>query len=36
MRAPTQSVWRPNEDMKMSKVPSFGAPGRRIVGVAAK
>ena len=35
VRVPTQSGWRPNEDMKMNLVPSFGAPGSRIVGVAA-
>jgi hypothetical protein len=26
----SQSGWRPNEDMKMSEVPSFGAPGSLI------
>ncbi len=35
MRAPKQSVWHPYEDTKMSKVPSFGAPGRRIFVVVA-
>ena len=29
-----QSGWRPNEDMKMSSAPSFGAPGSLIFGVA--
>ena len=36
MRELTQSVLRHNEDTKMSYVPSFGAPGRRIVLVAAQ
>ena len=35
MRAPKQSVWHPYEDTKMSEVPSFGAPGRRIFVVVA-
>ena len=30
MRAPTQSGWRRNEDIIMSEVPSFGAPGSLI------
>ncbi len=35
MRAPKQSVWHPYEDTKMSEVPSFGDPGRRIFVVVA-
>ena len=35
MRAPKQSVWHPYEDTKMSKVPSFGGPGRRSLVVVA-
>jgi hypothetical protein len=30
-----QSGWRPNEDMKMSSVPSFGVPGSLIFVVVA-
>jgi hypothetical protein len=31
-----QSRWRPNEDMKMSSAPSFGAPGGHIFDVVAQ
>ncbi len=31
----SQSGWRSNEDMKMSSVPSFGAPGSLIFVVVA-
>jgi hypothetical protein len=31
-----QSGWRPNEDMKMSSAPSFGAPGSLIFVVVAQ
>ncbi len=32
----SQSGWRPNEDMKVSLAPSFGAPGCHILGVVAQ
>ena len=32
----SQSGWRPNEDMKMSSAPSFGAPGGHIFDVVAQ
>ncbi len=28
-------MWRPNEDMKMSSAPSFGAPGGHIFDIVA-
>jgi hypothetical protein len=31
-----QSGWRPNEDMKMSAAPSFGAPGSLIFVLVAQ
>ena len=31
-----QSGWCPNEDMKMSSTPSFGAPGSLILVVVAQ
>ncbi len=37
IRIESQLRWRPNEDMKMSSAPSFGAPGSLILdlGVVA-
>ncbi len=32
----SQSGWCPNEDMKVSLAPSFGAPGSHILGVVAQ
>ncbi len=32
----SQSGWGPNEDMKMSSAPSFGAPGSLIFVVVAQ
>ncbi len=32
----SQSRWRPNEDMKMSSAPSYGAPGSLIFVVVAQ
>ena len=32
----SQLGWRPNEDMKVSLAPSFGAPGSHILGVVAQ
>ena len=31
-----QSVWHPDEDMKMSSAPNFRAPGGHIVDVVAQ
>ncbi len=36
IRRQSQSGWCPNEDMKVSLAPSFGAPGSHILGVVCQ